>query len=112
MTCGDDAFRRIVAHSHGVPGTIDRLITDALRLARLSRSARLTATVIDMIADDEHPPGEQRRLRREPLAELPARAFPQADRCRCTRPQQSAIVTRSMQTILTDLQERPDTAPE
>ncbi len=57
VTCGDDAFRRIVAHSHGVPGTIDRLMTDALRLARLSRSARLTATVIDMIADDEHPPG-------------------------------------------------------
>jgi hypothetical protein len=102
VTCGDDAFRRIVAHSHGVPGTIDRLITDALRLARLSRSARLTATVIDMIADDEHPPDEQRHLRREPLAELPARAFPR----------QSAIVTRSMQTILTDLQERPDAAPD
>ena len=52
VTCGDDAFRRIVAHSQGVPGVIDRLMTDALRLAKLSRSVRLTATVIDMIADD------------------------------------------------------------
>jgi hypothetical protein len=59
VTCGDDALRRIVAHSHGVPGAIDRMMTDALRLARLSRSARLTATVIDMIADDEYlPPSE------------------------------------------------------
>jgi DNA transposition AAA+ family ATPase len=56
LICGNDALRRIIAHSHGVPGTIDRLMTDAQRLARLSRNARLTATVIDMIADDETPP--------------------------------------------------------
>jgi len=55
VTCGDDALRRIVVHSHGVPGAIDRLMGDALRLARLSRTARLTATVIDMIADDHLP---------------------------------------------------------
>ena len=77
VTCGDDAFRRIVAHGHGVPGTIDRLMTDALRLAKLSRSARLTATVIDMITDDDDPPGEQQRPRQEPFAELPAQTFPQ-----------------------------------
>ena len=95
--------------------TIDRLMTDAVRLARLSRSARLTATVIDMIADDEHPPGEQPHPRQEPLAELPAQVFPrQAKPVAAAQPvvQQSAIiVTRSMQTILTDLQERPDTVP-
>ena len=73
MTCGDDALRRIVAHSNGVPGAVDRLMADALRLARLSRIARLTATVIDMIADDDRParrgaaacPG-RRRLRSMP----------------------------------------------
>jgi hypothetical protein len=60
VICGDDALRRIVAHSHGVPGAIDRLMMDALRLARLSRSVHLTATVIDMIADDEPlPPNEE-----------------------------------------------------
>ena len=114
VTCGDDAFRRILAHSRGVPGEIDRLMTDALRLAKLSRSARLTATVIDMIADDEDPPSEQPLPRQEPLAELPAQVFQrQAKPVATAQPgsQQPAILTRSMQTILTDLQERPDAAP-
>ena len=42
-------------------------MTDAQRLARLSRNARLTATVIDMIADDETPPVKE--LHREPSRE-------------------------------------------
>ena len=124
VTCGYDALRRIVAHSHGVPGTIDRLMTDAVRLARLSRSARLTATVIDMIADDEHPPGEQRPVAGPPRSRrslLPAaRRKPVATAQ--PAPQQSAYSsagfdqtfspifrkgTRSMRTVLTGLQETP-----
>ena len=70
VICGSDALRRIAAHSHGVPGIVDRLMTDAVRLARLSRSARLTATVIDMIADEEHPPAEK------PVPEPPAPPVP------------------------------------
>jgi hypothetical protein len=117
-TCGEDAIRRIVVHSHGVPGVIDRMMTDALRLARLSRSARLTATVIDMIADDEHPPDEQRHSRREPSAEPPVQAFQRQVKPVAApqptpqqpAPQQPAIVARSMRIIITDLHERPDTA--
>jgi hypothetical protein len=100
VTCGDDALRRIVAHSHGVPGVIDQLMTDALRLARLSRSTHLNAAAIDMIADNEHPVGEQRRPWRAPSGGAPTRTFPR----------QSANVPRSMQTILTNLQERPNAA--
>ena len=121
VTCGSDALRRIAAHSHGVPGIVDRLMTDAVRLARLSRSARLTATVIDMIADEEHPPAgpvteppeppvpsfrrkgkpvaTAQPAARHPIARQPAShqiaAHPTADG------------TRSMRTVLSGLQEKP-----
>ena len=120
---------------------IDRLMTDASRFARLSRSARLTATVIDMIADDEfHPsrnctgnlavnrPGS-RSVNGNPRDRLPppAQTFrrqvrpsvaPQQPAAQSTtypfitRPVgQPADTTRSMRTVLTDLQERPNIAP-
>ena len=90
---------------------IDRLMTDALRLAKLSRSARLTATVIDMIADGEHPPGEQPLPRRNPWrSSRPRRSGGRQSRSpRHSRPCSSPLsLARSMRTVLTDLQERPD----
>ncbi|HYI68645.1 MAG TPA: hypothetical protein VEX87_02810 [Skermanella sp.] len=122
VICGSDALRRIAAHSHGVPGTIDRLMTDAVRLARLSRSARLTATVIDMIADEEHPPAEGpvtaspappvpsfRRKERpvataHPAAHHPVARRPASDQIAA---HQAADGTQSMRTVLTSLQETP-----
>jgi hypothetical protein len=122
VTCGSDALRRIAAHSHGVPGIVDRLMADAVRLARLSRSARLTATVIDMIADEEHPPAEG------PVTEPPeppvpsfrrkgkpvATAQPEAHHPIPRQPASHQIAahptadgTRSMRTVLTGLQEKP-----
>jgi hypothetical protein len=123
VTCGSDALRRISAHSRGVPGIIDRLMTDAVRLARLSRSARLTATVIDMIADEEHPPAGQpdpevlaqsharldppssaapafRRKARPAAAPQPVQPQPEPDRYDGR--------TGSMRRVLTGLQGAPD----
>jgi len=50
IPCDAAAAERIAAYSKGLPGVIERMCADSLKLAGLCRADRLTADAIDMIA--------------------------------------------------------------